>query len=98
MLTLCSKLADLNEFVHCRRTVSFLISIVETWLNNLILDGCINISGYAMARYDRPTLGGGTLFLCQGNHHIFAYKCFTFGSVQVLYVDIKCAHCHFLTH
>ena len=43
--------------------------------------------------FDRPTLGGNIMLLVKENHHIVADKCFTFGNIQVLYIDVECAQC-----
>ena len=68
----------------------FLVGVVETWFRNVIPDGCLNVAGYTIIRFDRPTHGGGIMFLIKDVHHIVEFKCFTFGPIQVLYADIEC--------
>ncbi len=54
----------------------FVVGVVERWLNKLMPDGCLNVPGFAILRFDRPTHGGGgLLLLVNDNYHIIDYKC-----------------------
>jgi exonuclease III len=88
--SLCGKLADLHDFVYSRPNVPIVVGVVETWLNNVMPDCCINVPGFVILRFDRPTHGGGIMLLVKENYNIVDSKCLTFGSIQVLYADIEC--------
>ncbi len=51
-------------------------------------DGCLDVPGVAILRFDRPTHGGGILMLVNDNYHIIESKSVSFGPIQVLYADV----------
>ena len=56
-----------------------IICIVESWLDNFVLDSEIYIQGYSLCRLDRSRHGGGVLFYLKS---MFTYSVLFKGSTE----------------
>ena len=52
-----NKIDELSMFI--KQFPADIIIVTETWLNNSISSGCINIENYSVFRKDRDDVGGG---------------------------------------
>ena len=87
--SLCRKLSDLHDFIYTKSVLPLVVGIAETWFDPSIPDVCLNLPEYSILRFDRPTHGGGIMFLVRNCCNIIHSRQFAFGAIQVLCCDVE---------
>jgi hypothetical protein len=88
--SLCGKVHDLNDFIISRPLRPLIVGVVETWFNLSISNVCLNMPGFSVLRFDRPTHGGGIMLLVNNDCTVLCTEQASYGNIQVLYCDVAC--------
>ena len=76
------------SFIYSRRDRPRSVGIVESWLHNIIYEDCLNMPGYTIFRFDRPTKRDDVMLLISSNYTLINFKCLSFGPIQVLLCEV----------
>lgn len=83
--SLLPKISEISLFLHRTKTAIFAVS--ETWLDETVTDGEINIDGYNVLRQDRNRHGGGVCIFIKNSLN-YDVKSISIPSFECLFIDI----------